>query len=49
VYYRAFWHPTKDEYKQMEAMGVNHVILDLNFGGLDLDGVLKEMQGLIPA
>jgi probable F420-dependent oxidoreductase len=49
VYYRAFWHPTKDEYKQMEAMGVNHVILDLNFGGLDLDGVLKAMRGLIPS
>jgi alkanesulfonate monooxygenase SsuD/methylene tetrahydromethanopterin reductase-like flavin-dependent oxidoreductase (luciferase family) len=37
----------EDEYKQMEAMGVDHVILDLNFGGVEgdeaFDPVLKRV------
>ena len=49
IYYRAYFKPTKPEFEQMEAKGVNHVILDLNFNGLDLDGVLKQMKSLIPA
>jgi hypothetical protein len=31
VVYRAFWHPTKDEFKKMEEVGVTHVILRFEF------------------
>src|SRR5262249_52295182 len=48
VVYRAFWHPTKDEFKKLEDFGVSHVILDLNFGGLKLDTVLKKMAEIKP-
>ena len=48
VVYRAFWHPTKDEFKKMEDVGVSHVILDLNFGGLGLDAILKQMAEIKP-
>lgn len=48
VYYRAFWHPTNEEFKHLEDIGVNHVILDLSFGGLSLDDVLKRMREILP-
>jgi probable F420-dependent oxidoreductase len=49
VYYRAFWHPTKDEFKNLEDIGVNHVILDLNFSGLALENMLKRMREILPS
>jgi probable F420-dependent oxidoreductase len=49
VYYRAFWHPTKDEFRNLEDIGVGHVILDLNFNGLDINGVLKRMKEILPS
>jgi probable F420-dependent oxidoreductase len=48
VVYRAFWHPTGDEFRRMEDLGVTHVILDLNFGGMKLDAVLKKMAEIKP-
>ncbi|HEY2382013.1 MAG TPA: LLM class F420-dependent oxidoreductase [Terriglobia bacterium] len=43
VYYRAFSNPSADEYRTLEDIGVNHIILDLNFGGLPLEALLKRM------
>ncbi|HYR42332.1 MAG TPA: LLM class F420-dependent oxidoreductase [Terriglobia bacterium] len=48
VYYRAFWHPTREEFKKLEDIGVNHVILDLNFNSYALDAVLKQMGEIKP-
>lgn len=43
---RVFFHPGADDFRKMEDMGVTHVILDLNFGGLSLEAVLKSIAGL---
>jgi probable F420-dependent oxidoreductase len=48
VYYRAFTHFTKEEFKRLEDIGVNHVILDLNFGSLGIDTMLKMMAEIKP-
>src|SRR5215831_1317835 len=48
VYYRAFTHFTRDEFKKLEDDGVNHVILDLNFGSDGVDTVLKKMVEIKP-
>ena len=48
VVYRAFWHPTKDEFRKLEDFGVSHVILDLNFNRLALDAILKKMAEIKP-
>ena len=48
VYYRAFSNPTREEFKNLETMGVNHVILDLNFNSPGVDAVLKRMAEIKP-
>jgi probable F420-dependent oxidoreductase len=48
VYYRAFTHFTSDEFKKLEDMGVNHVILDLNFGSPTVDTILQRMADIKP-
>jgi probable F420-dependent oxidoreductase len=48
VYYRAFRHFTKDEFKNLEDIGVNHVILDLNFGSFGIETILKMMAEIKP-
>jgi probable F420-dependent oxidoreductase len=48
VYYRAFTHFTKEEFKNLGDIGVNHVILDLNFGSLGIDAILKQMAEIKP-
>jgi probable F420-dependent oxidoreductase len=48
VYCRVFYHPTKEQFKEMESMGVDHVILDINFGFSSLDAVLKRMEEIKP-
>src|SRR5215471_1937303 len=48
VYCRVFYHPTKDQFKEMEDMGVDHVILDVSFGSPNLDAMLKRMEEIKP-
>jgi len=48
VYCRIFYHPTKEQFKELESMGVDHVILDINFGFSSLDAVLKRMEEIKP-
>jgi len=48
VYCRVFYHPTKEQFKELESMGVDHVILDINFGFSSLDAVLKRMEEIKP-
>ena len=48
VYYRAFSNPTREEFKNLETMGVNHVILDLNFNSPGVDALLKRMAEIKP-
>ena len=49
VYYRAFSNPTREEFKNLETMGVNHVILDLNFNSPGVDALLKRMAEIKPS
>jgi probable F420-dependent oxidoreductase len=48
VYSRAFFYPTREQFAEMEDIGVNHVILDLNFGARSLDEILKRMAEIKP-
>lgn len=48
VYYRAFFHPNREQFQQLEQMGVDHVILDLSFGISSVDFVLKRMEEIKP-
>jgi len=44
VYCRVFYHPTKEQFRELEDMGVDHVILDASSGATSLDAVLKRME-----
>jgi probable F420-dependent oxidoreductase len=48
VYCRVFYHPTKEQFKQLEDMGVNHVILDVSFSSPNLEAMLKRMEEIKP-
>jgi probable F420-dependent oxidoreductase len=48
VYCRVFYHPTKEQFKELESMGVDHVILDVSFNISSLDAVLKRMEEIKP-
>jgi probable F420-dependent oxidoreductase len=48
VYARVFYYPTKEQFKQLEDMGVDHVILDVSFNFTSLDAVLKRMEEIRP-
>src|SRR5215831_1722456 len=45
---RIFYHPTKEQFKELEAIGVDHVILDVSFNMSSLDAVLKRMEEIKP-
>ena len=45
---RLFYHPTKEQFKELESMGVDHVILDVSFNFSSLDAVLKRMEEIKP-
>ena len=48
VYCRVFYHPTKEQFKELESMGVDHVILDVSFNISSLDAALKRMEEIKP-
>jgi probable F420-dependent oxidoreductase len=48
VYCRVFYHPTREQFKDLEDMGVDHVILDVSFNASNLDRVLKRMEEIKP-
>lgn len=48
VYCRVFYDPTKEQFKQLEDMGVSHVILDVSFSSPSLEAMLKRMEEIKP-
>jgi probable F420-dependent oxidoreductase len=48
VYCRTFYHPTREQFKELEQIGIDHVILDVSFNAKSLDGVLKRMEEIKP-
>ena len=49
IYARVFFHPTRDQFKQIEDMGVDHVIMDVSFNASSLDGMLRRMEEIKPS
>ena len=48
IYCRVFYHPTREQFKELESMGVDHVILDVSFNATSLNAVLKRMEQIKP-
>jgi probable F420-dependent oxidoreductase len=48
IYCRIFYYPTKEQFRQLEEMGVDHVILDVSFSSSSLDDMLKRMEEIKP-
>lgn len=48
VYCRLFYYPTKEQFRELENMGVDHVILDASFNIASVDAALKRMEEIKP-